>query len=319
MKIAVLDDWAGRALDVADWGALEADITVFREPIASDEQASVLQPFEVLCLMRERTPLPAALINALPALRLVVTTGARNLAIDVGAAQARGVTVCGTQSRKTTTAEFTLTLMLAQSRALPANMASVAAGSFQVALGRDMADLRIGIVGLGQIGSQVARLAQAFGATVAAWSPNLTLERAAECGVAHAPTLNALAAQSDILSVHMVLSDRSAGLIDRSTFAALPQNALFVNTSRAGLVDREALFGWLQSNPAASAAIDVFEDEPIPSTDPWREVLVRLGSRLLLSPHLGYVSEATWGLFYRQTVEAIAAYQAGKPIRVLTA
>jgi len=319
LKIAILDDWADRALAVADWSPLEADITVFREPIPSDEQASVLQPFDVICLMRERTPLPAALINALPALRLVVTTGAQNLAIDVGAAQARGVTVCGTQSRKTTMAEFTLTLMLAQSRALPANTASVAAGGFQVALGRDLADLSIGLVGLGQIGSQVARLAQAFSAKVTAWSPNLTPERAAECRVDLAPTLDALAARSDILSVHMILSERSATLINRSTFAALPQNALFVNTSRARLVDRGALFDWLQGNPAASAAIDVFEDEPIPPTNPWRDMRARLGSRLLLTPHLGYVSEATWQLFYLQTVEAIAAYQAGNPIRVLTA
>ncbi|MGO4855322.1 NAD(P)-dependent oxidoreductase [Phaeovulum sp. W22_SRMD_FR3] len=164
----------------------------------------------------------------------------------------------------------------------------------------------------------MARLAQAFGAEVAAWSPNLTSERAAEIGVRCAPSLTELAAETDVLSLHMVLSDRSVGLIDAAVFSALPPNALFVNTSRAGLVDRAALFDWLAQHPEAQAAIDVFEEEPIPVADPWRAAAAEFGPRLLLTPHLGYVSATTWALFYRQTVEAIAAWQAGAPIRRLT-
>lgn len=317
MRIAVLDDWAGCAATMADWQSLGADITFFREPIPEVLRAATLAPFQVLCVMRERTPLPGALLEQLPALRLIVTTGPRNLSIDLAAATALGITVCGTRSRKTSTAELTLTLMLAQSRGLPANTAALRAGGFQVAIGRDMADLRVGLVGLGQIGQQVAVLARAFGAQVTAWSPNLTPERAAEAGVRFAPDIAALAADSDVMSVHMVLSERTEGLVSAHALAALPPDALVVNTSRAGLLDRDALFDWLARNPAAQAAIDVFEREPPPPDDPWRAAAARFGDRLLLTPHLGYVSAATWRLFYSETVEAVAAWIAGHPVRVL--
>lgn len=318
MRIGVLDDWAGCAAGMADWASLGARITFFRDPIPPADRAQVLRPFEVLCVMRERTPLPAALLAELPHLRLIVTTGPRNLSIDVEAAHRQGITVCGTQSRKTSTAELTLALMLAQGRGLMANAAALQGGGFQAAIGRDMAELRIGLVGLGQIGRQVARLAQAFGAEVAAWSPNLTEDRATAAGVAFVPSLTGLAARSDVLSLHMVLSDRTAGLVAAPALAALPGDALVVNTSRAGLLDRDALFDWLARNPAAQAAIDVFETEPLPPDDSWRAAAARFGPRLLLTPHLGYVSEATWRLFYAQTVEAVAAWQRGAPVRVLT-
>jgi phosphoglycerate dehydrogenase-like enzyme len=318
MKIAILDDWSGTARDCADWAGLErdhnAEITVFRENL-SDHAA--LAEFDVICIMRERMPFGADAFAALPALKLLVTTGPRNLSIDLDAARAAGVTVCGTRSRKTTTSEFAMTLILAQSRRIVPEANGLRAGGFQGGLGRDLAGLRLGLVGLGSIGQQMAKLGRAFGMEVAAWSPNLTPERAEEGGATHAATLPDLAAQSDVMSVHMVMSDRTRGLIGAEAFAALPQDALFVNTSRAGLVDRDALFDGLRANRPASAAIDVYEAEPLPATDPWRAAAEEFGDRLLLSPHLGYVTQATWQVFYRDTVEDIHAWADGAPIRTL--
>lgn len=318
MKIAILDDWSASAIGMADWASLRAEITVFTEPFAGPEAVvAALQPFDVVCLMRERTPFPADVIAALPALRLIVTTGPRNVAIDVAAARARGVTVCGTRGRKTTTSELTLALMLAQSRRLVDEAARLAAGGFQGVPGRDLAGLRLGIIGLGSIGVQMAALAHLLGMEVAAWSPNLTPERCGAAGVTLAPSLAELAAQSDVLTLHMVLSDRSRGLVGADAFAALPPGALFLNTSRAGLVDRDALFAWLRRDPTARAGIDVFEAEPLPADDPWRAALAEFGPRLLLTPHLGYATDATWRLFYQDTVDAIAAFAKGTPIRLL--
>ncbi len=316
MRIAVLDDWAGVARDMAEWDAL-GEVTFFTDPIPPGRLAETLQPFEAICLMRERTPFPADLIDALPELRLIVTTGARNLSIDVAAARARGIVVSGTPSRKTSTAELTLALALNQCRRIGAEAARLAGGGFQGPPGRDLADLRVGLVGLGNIGTQVTTLCHAFGAEVAAWSPNLTPERAEAGGVGFAPGLAALAARSDVLSIHMVLSDTTRGLVGAEALGALPAGAVVVNTSRAGLLDREALFAWLERDPAAAAAIDVFEAEPLARDDPWRTARARFGDRLLLTPHLGYVTQATWRLFYEETVAAVAAFQAGRPIRTL--
>ncbi len=317
MRIAVLDDWAGVARDCAPWDTLDAELRFFDAPIPPEALVDTLVPFDVVCLMRERTPFPAALIEALPALKLIVTSGPRNLSIDVAAAKACGVTVCGTQSRKTTTSELTLAMILHQARRIGDESARLAAGGFQGAPGRDLADLEVGLVGLGNIGVQVAALCRAFGSTVRAWSPNLTDDRAAEHGIERAPSLSALAGRSDVLSIHMVLSQRSAGLVGAEALAALPAGALVVNTSRAGLLDRAALFDWMERDDSARAAIDVFEAEPLPADDPWREAKARFGERLLLTPHLGYVTRATWRVFHEQSVGAIAAFAAGAPIREL--
>lgn len=316
MRIAVLDDWAGVARGMAAWETL-GDVTIFTDPVPRDRLAETLAPFEAICLMRERTPFPREVIEALPRLRLLVTTGPRNAAIDLDAAKARGIVVSGTQSRKTSTSELTLALILHQLRGIGSEAARLAGGGFQGPPGRDLAALRVGIVGLGNIGRQVATLANAFGSEVAAWSPNLTEARAADAGVAAAPSLAALAARSDVLTIHMVLSETSRGLVGAEALARLPAGALVVNTSRAGLLEREGLFDWLDRDPEARAAIDVFETEPLPPADPWRGAAARFGDRLLLTPHLGYVTRATWQLFYEQTVEAVAAYQAGTPIRTL--
>lgn len=316
MKIAVLDDWSGVAPGLADWASLGAEVAFFTEPLNGDIPAT-LAPFDVLCIMRERTPFPASLIEALPNLRLLVTTGPRNLSIDLAAAKARGVTVCGTRSRKTSTSELTLALMLALSRRIAPEARALAQGGWQGPPGRDLNGLRLGLVGLGNIGGQVAAMGRLLGMEVAAWSPNLTDARAAAAGVARAATLEGLAARSDVLSVHMVLSERSAGLVGAAAFEAAPEGALFLNTSRAGLIDREALFARLRADPAAMAGIDVFEAEPLPADDPWRAALEEFGDRLLLTPHLGYVTEATWKIFYEDSVEAVAAWAAGAPIRTL--
>ncbi|MEY8881091.1 D-2-hydroxyacid dehydrogenase family protein [Donghicola sp. XS_ASV15] len=315
LRIAVLDDYANVALSMADWSRLDAEITVFDGPIS--DLPATLADFDVVCLMRERTPFPADLINALPALKLIVTTGPRNLSIDTTAAKARGVTVCGTRSRKTTTSELTLTLMLCLTRRIVPETQRLAKGGWQGMPGRDLAGQSLGIIGLGKIGRQVATLGQAFGMTVTAWSPNLTPERAADAGVSFAQSPEALAAGSDVLTTHMVLSDRTQGLIGASVFAALPENAIFLNTSRAGLVDREALFAGLRQGKPQSAGIDVFEEEPLSPDDPWRAAIEEFGERLLLTPHLGYVTEETWRLFYQDTVEAIEHFLAGAPIREL--
>lgn len=316
LKIAVLDDYAGVARVMADWSSLRAEVTVFEAPLGADI-AATLAPFDVLCVMRERTPLTGALIAALPNLKLIVTTGPRNLSIDLGAAKARGITVCGTRSRKTTTSELTLTLMLALSRRLLPEARALAAGGWQGVPGRDLADLRLGLVGLGNIGGQVAKLGQAFGMRVAAWSPNLTTDRAASCGVTRAATLESLAAQSDVLSIHMVLSDRTRGLVGASAFNALPDRAMVLNTSRAGLVDQAALIEGMRRGQPWAVGLDVYDTEPLPAEDPWHAAAAEFGDRLLLTPHLGYVTEATWRVFYEDTVEAIAAYLADEPIRVI--
>ncbi|UWQ86049.1 D-2-hydroxyacid dehydrogenase family protein [Leisingera caerulea] len=317
LKVAILDDYSGVALQAADWDSLNAEIVVFTDPIPLGALSDTLHPFDVICLMRERTPFPESLITALPNLRLLVTTGPRNQSIDLAAARANGITVCGTRSRKTTTAELTMTLMLTLSRNILPEAASLREGGWQGPPGRDLAGRSLGLVGLGNIGQQVAKLGQAFGMSVRAWSPNLDDARAAQTSVMRASSLEALAESSDILSVHMVLSDRTRLLVGASLFEALPKGAIFLNTSRAGLVDRYALWQGMRRGQPWTAGIDVFEDEPLPLNDPWRQAATEFGDRLLLTPHLGYATQTTWELFYQDTVSAIAAFQSGSVIREL--
>jgi phosphoglycerate dehydrogenase-like enzyme len=317
MKIAVLDDYAGVAQGCADWGRLGAEVTFFSDLIAPEDRPELLRPFDTICLMRERTPFPAELIAALPNLKLLVTTGPRNLSIDVAAARDKGITVCGTRSRKTTTSELTLTMMLALSRGLLPEVDRLRKGGWQGPPGRDLAGRSLGVIGLGNIGQQVASLGRAFGMTVAAWSPNLDNARAEAAGVERTDSIEDLAARSDVLSVHMVLSERTAGLIGASVFEAMPEGSIFLNTSRAGLIDPKALWTAMRAGRPHAAGIDVFEAEPLPADDPWRAALEEFGDRLLLTPHLGYTTEATWKLFYQDTVEAIEAFAADAPIREL--
>ena len=319
MRIAILDDHAGVALDFGDWHGL-GEVTVFADTLAMGPALiERLRPFQVICVMRERTPLPAALISALPELRLIVTSGPRNGSIDLAAARAAGITVCGTPSRKTTTAELTLLMMLAINRRLIPNLASLQGGAWQGPLGRDLAGLRLGLVGLGNVGAQVATLARAFGMEASAWSQNLSEARAQECGVARAPSLLDLMAQSDVVSVHLVLSDRTRGLIGAAQFAAMKAGAVFLNTARAGLVDTQALLAGLRQGRPAAAGLDVFAAEPMARDDPLIDHALISGGKLLLTPHLGYATEATMRLFHSQQAQAVRAWLAGEPVGQLVA
>ena len=321
MKIAVLDDYANVSQDVADWSVLQDDeITVFNDTIVDHDQlVARLKSFEVICIMRERTPFPASLISALPNLRLLVTSGPRNLSIDLAAATAHNVTVCSTESRKTTTSELSMLLMLSLSRNLIPEVNAMNNTGWQTALGRDLHGLSLGLIGLGKIGAQMAVLGKAFGMQINAWSPNLEPQRCDELGVQFQATLPQLMSASDIVSVHMVLSDRSEGLINAEAFAAMRDNAIFINTSRGPVADEKALLAGLHKGKPWKAGIDVYGEEPLPMNHWLRDKVLIESGRLLLSPHLGYVTEQTWQVFYGQTVDAIVAWKNGAPIRVLNA
>ena len=319
MKIAVLDDYAAASQDLADWSGL-GEVTVFTDTL-KDEAVLIerLKPFDVLCVMRERTPLPARLIDALPQLKLIVTTGPRNHSIELAAAKARGIPVSGTEARRTSTSELAMTLLQALNRRLLPESASLARGGWQTGLGRDLAGLTLGLVGLGSIGAQMVTLGRAFGMKIAAWSQNLTDERCAELGVRRCASLSELMAASDCVSVHLVLSERSRGLIGAEALAAMRPDAVIVNTSRGPIIDTDALLDGLRARRPAKAGLDVFEEEPLPQGHPLLDRDLIESGRLLLTPHLGYATEAGFRLFYEQTVEAIRAWQAGAPIRELDA
>jgi phosphoglycerate dehydrogenase-like enzyme len=318
MKIAILDDYAGVALQMGNWSGL-GEVTVFRDTL-TDQQAleARLLPFKVLCVMRERTPLPGILLRQLPNLELVVTSGPRNNSIDLTTAKELGITVCGTESRKTTAAELALTLILVLARQIIPEANSLAAKIWQKGVGRDLHGLTLGIIGLGKIGVQVARLGQAFGMKVIAWSQHLTRERCAEAGADYCESLDALMGNADVVSIHLVLSPRTTSLVDARAFAAMKPGSILVNTSRGPIVDTDALLTGLRQGRPAMAGLDVFDKEPLPADDPLFDSALIESGRLLLTPHLGYATEATFALFYRQTAEGVRAWQAGTPVRLLT-
>ena len=318
-RIAILDDYADVSRSMGDWSSLsDCEVTVFTDTLTDHgELVQRLLPFEVICLMRERTPFPASLIEALPSLQLLVTSGPRNLSIDLDAASQRGVVVCGTESRKTTTSELATLMMLSLSRNLFPEVGAMQTSGWQTGLGRDLNGQSLGLIGLGKIGIQMAALGKAFGMSVNAWSPNLTAERCAEHDVQYQSTLTDLMSASDVVSVHMVLSERSVDMIDAAAFAAMRDNAIFINTSRGPIANEEALLQGLKKGRPWKAGLDVYGQEPLPMDSPLRDNALVKEGRLLLLPHLGYVTEQTWRVFYSQTVDAIAAWQNGNPIRVL--
>jgi len=301
-KIAVLDDYQGVALDLADWSVLSgrADVTVFRDHL-SDPAAVIarLQPFDVVCVMRERTPLPRAILTALPRLRLIVSTGGRNASIDLDAAREQGITVCNTGGGGNGTVELTWALIHAAMRQLPAETASIRAGGWQVAVGGDLIGKTLGIVGLGRIGSGVAGEARAFEMDVVAWSPNLTQEKADAAG-ARLVSKADLFRTADIVTIHMVLSDRTRGLISAEDLALMKPTSWLVNTSRGPLVDEAALIEALQQRRLAGAALDVFNTEPLPANHPLRTL-----PNVVATGHIGFVTEASYRVFYRDTVQCI--------------
>jgi phosphoglycerate dehydrogenase-like enzyme len=314
-RIAVLDDYQSVASTYADWSRLPEPVEVveFADHVA-DEDALVarLAPFDVVVAMRERTPLPRSVLERLPNLRLLVTTGMRNKSIDVEAAVERGIVVSGTGSPSTATAELTWGLILAVLRSIPQEDAALRVGGWQHTLGGDLAGARLGVVGLGRLGSQVARVGQAFGMDVVAWSQNLTDERAAEHGVRRVGR-EELFATSDVVTVHLLWSRRTRGLIGADDFTRMKPTAIFINTSRGPIVQEQALIECLRTGTIAGAGIDVYDQEPLPPDHPMRTL-----PRTVLTPHLGYVTRGTYEVFYGEAVEDVAAWMSGAPIRTLS-
>lgn len=315
MRVAVLDDYLKVAPDLADWQYLNAEVSFFSDFIAPHTSAEVLAPFDVIVAMRERSAFPASLINALPNLRLLVTTGLRNNSIDLQACRDKGVVVCGAPGDpKSTgaTAELTWALLLALFKKIPQEAENMKQGLWQTSMPPTLKGKRLGLVGVGNLGQQVARVGQAFGMDVVAWSPNLTEERAAEAGVTLV-TKYELFTTSDVISVHLVLSDRSKGIVDSASLESMKSTAYLINTSRAGLVDQGALKNLLEQGKIGGAGLDVFDSEPLAAHDAWRHV-----PRTILTPHLGYATPENFAVFYKNVVEDIQAWMAGAPIRILT-
>lgn len=317
LRCAVLDDYQGAALALADWSELvgQVEVRTLREHLADREKlVAELGDCEIVVAMRERTPFDAELLRRLPRLRLLVTTGMRNASIDLGAAAAQGVTVCGTASSSTPTVELTWALILGLARQLTAeNRALREGGPWQSTVGQDLHGRTLGLLGLGRIGARVAAVGTAFGMDVLAWSQHLTAERAADAGARLAESKEDLLRRSDIVSVHLVLSDRTRGLLGEPELRAMRRHAYLVNTSRAAIVDQAALVRALREGWIAGAGLDVFETEPLPAGDALRAL-----PNVLATPHLGYVTEQNYRTFYTEAVEDITAFLAGSPVRQLT-
>lgn len=313
LRIAVLDDYLGIARSLGPWHRLaSAQVEVFDAPIGAPERlVEVLAPFDVVCAMRERTELPAAVIDRLPSLRLLVTTGMQNSSIDVEAARRRGVVVSGTRGVPAATVELTWALILGAVRHVARHDREMRAGGWQRWVGGDLAGRRLGVLGLGRNGSGVATIGKAFGMEVVAWSPNLDPAAARALGV-EPVSRDELLATSDVVTIHLRLGDRSRGLIGAAELARMRPHAVLVNTSRGPIVDEAALAAALRAGTIGGAALDVYDTEPLPADHPLRGI-----ENLLLSPHTGYVTGANMARFYEETVEAIAAWQAGSPVRVL--
>lgn len=316
MRCAVLDDYQGVALSMADWSSLAGrlDLRVFRDRFETPEAlVAAIADCEVVVIMRERTPFPAALFARLPGLRLLVTTGMKNASVDVAAARAHGVTVCGTASGSAPPAELTWALLLALAKhVVPEHQAFATGGPWQRTVGSDLEGRRLGLLGLGKIGARVARVGLAFGMDVVAWSQNLTAERTGPLGVSLAGSKDELLETSDFVSIHLILSARTRGLLGAAELRRMKRTAYLVNTSRAPIVDATALVQALRDGWIAGAGLDVFETEPVPPGDPLRHL-----PNVVTTPHLGYVSEANYRTYYGEAVEDIAAFLDGTPIRTL--
>jgi len=302
IRIAVLDDYQNVALSMADWSGLDkhATISVFNDHLA-DPNAVVarLQPFDIVCVMRERTPMSRAIIERLPRLRLIASTALQNASIDLEAAAERGVKVMHTGYSSTPTIELTWALILASSRYLISENASLRAGDWQRFVGDDLAEHTLGVLGLGNVGGAVARIGKAFGMEVIAWSRNLTADRAAEAGAALV-TREDLFRRADIVTIHLVLSGRTRGLVGAEELALMKPTARLVNTSRGSIVVEADLLAALRSGKIAAAAVDVFDQEPLPNDHPFRSQ-----ANLLATPHIGYVSRGLYARFYQDTVDNI--------------
>ena len=314
-KIAILDDYQNVALTLADWSDLPSgvDITVFNEPLGDLEQAaSSLNAFDIICIMRERTPFPRAMFERLKNLKLLVTSGMRNAAIDLEAAREFGVTVCGTNSPAHATVEMTWGLILSLARNIPTEDRNMREGRWQTTLGTDIKGKVLGVVGLGRLGSQVAAIGLAFGMEVVAWSQNLTEARCAEIGVRRASSKEDLFRTADVITIHLKYSERTHALVGPEEFGWMKPTANLINDSRGPIVDESALIETLNAGRIGGAAIDVYDLEPLPADHPLRSC-----PNCVLTSHIGYVTEETYRVFYGETVDAVQAYLSGTPVHVL--
>lgn len=312
-RIALLDDYQRIALAIADWSPL-ADHTIvpFHDHVADIEAlAERLRGFTAVGVMRERTPFPRRLIERLPDVKLIVTTGMRNAALDLDAARERGILVCGTEGTAWATVEFAWAAIMALVRHIAAEDRAMREGRWQRTIGIQLRGRTLGVVGLGRIGAEIAKLGQAFGMTVVAWSPNLTADRARACGATPVDK-DTLLKTADVVTLHVVLSERSRGMIGTRELGLMKRDAFLVNTSRGPIVEEAALIAALGERRIAGAALDVFDIEPLPVAHPLRTL-----PNVLLSPHLGYVADEGYRVFYRGMVEAMRAYFDGRPIRVI--
>ncbi|MFF9210943.1 MULTISPECIES: D-2-hydroxyacid dehydrogenase family protein [unclassified Streptomyces] len=316
LRCAVLDDFQNVATDLADWSPVadRVEVVSFGTHFADEDAlAAALADFEIVVTLRERVPFPASLLARLPRLRLLIASGMRNSAIGYAAAAEHGVTVCGTASSSTPPVELTWALLLGLARGIVEESGALRSGGpWQSTVGADLHGSRLGLLGLGKIGSRVAQVGLAFGMRVSAWSQNLIQERADEVGVERTASKEALLASSDFVSVHLALGERTRGLLGAAELALLKPTAYLINTSRAAIVDQDALLAALREGRIAGAGVDVFDEEPLPAGHP-----MRTAPRLLATPHLGYVSRANYRTYYGQAVENIQAYLAGTPVRLL--
>lgn len=317
LKCAILDDYQQVALNMADWSAIADRVEVFaiNQHFTDEAELAVhLQDCDILVIMRERTPMTATLLARLPKLQLLITSGMRNASIDLAAAAQRGVVVCGTDSGSAAPMELSWALLLGLAKHLvPENDGLRHNGPWQQSLGVTLQGKTLGLLGLGKIGRQMAVVAHAFGMKVQAWSQNLTADKANEVGVTLAESKQVLFEQSDFVSIHLVLSDRSRGLVGQQELKAMKKTAYLINTSRAAIVDRTALIDALQHGQIAGAGLDVFEVEPLPADDIFRQL-----PTVLATPHLGYVADSNYQTYFREALEDIVAFLADEPIRRLS-
>ena len=311
-RIAVLDDYQGVALTFGDWGSLGVPVDVFRDTITDpDALAARLAPYDAIVLMRERTPFPRALIERLPKLRLLVTTAGRNNSVDTAALKERGITFCGTPGTTSPTSELTWGLILALLRDIPAQERALREGRWQTVLGQGLEGRTLGIIGLGKQGQRVARVARAFDMRVLAWSTNLT-EETARAAEATRVSKETLLRESDVVTLHLVLSERSRNTIGAAELGLMKPSAYLVNTSRGPLVDTAALEEALRGKRIAGAALDVYDVEPVPAG-----ASIASLPNTVLTPHLGYVTQQNYEHFYGGALEALKAWMAGQPVRVI--
>lgn len=315
-RIAVLDDYMGVAATLADWSILKnrADVTFITEPLpGGSDRVAALAEFDAICLLRERTPMPAHLLHALPRLKAIVASGKSNRTLDYAAAHDLGIavmTTTGSANGIYATVELAWGLIISLLRAIPQESAGMREGAWQTRLGSALFGRRLGLVGLGKLGTRMATIGQAFGMEVAAWSPNLTDERAAEAGVSRVEK-DELFARSDVISLHLVLGPTTQGIVGRADLRHMRLDAVLVNTARAGLIETGALLHALRANWIAGAAVDVYDVEPLPADDPLRQQ-----HNLLATPHLGYAVRETFAAFYRDMANDLDGWLDGEPRRL---